>query len=66
MNPTAAINREGADGNPKPRLLGVQLDPSLFIGAQASIEPSTEKCPRFGISPWQRAAAPLRTNSTFQ
>jgi hypothetical protein len=61
VNPTAAMNREGANGNPKPRLLGAQLDPSLFIGAQASInEPSTEKCPRLGISPWQRPAAPLR------
>ena len=34
---------------------GAQLDPPLFMDAQASISvPSTQKCPRFRISPWQR------------
>ena len=61
MNPTAAMNREGANGNPKPRLLGAQLDPSLFIGAQASInEPSTEKCPALGFHLGSGRRPPLR------
>jgi hypothetical protein len=47
--------------------LGPQLDPSLFVSAQASInEPSTEKCPRFWISPWQRRRPLYGANGAFQ